>query len=102
MNDDSHDFELQALFDDAARPPLADEAFVATTLNNIRRARRRQLFYKLLTAGLITAAGAVAAPYVAQATLATSSYLTTEAGALLACACATVVTWRIARRAMSS
>jgi len=98
MNDDSHD--LQRLFDDASSLP-PDEQFVQTTLGNIRRARRQQLIHKLLTAGLVTTAGAVVAPFVAEATLTTTSYLTTEAGAILACACATLITWRIARRALS-
>jgi hypothetical protein len=86
--------------------PSAD-AFVASLLSRMQRTRRLRLTRQIAGLAIILTGCAFLAPYVAQQTLFAASWLTnqlpaTETALLLsqlACACAALLAWRIARRA---
>lgn len=93
------DPELLQLFDDAPPVGTDDEAFVGVMLIKLRHARRRRLLTRLITTVAIIVAGALLAPYVAQATLIVAGWVTIYSP--LACLCAALIAWRIARRKLN-
>jgi hypothetical protein len=99
MNDisrDGLDPDLIRLFDEAPLADTHDEAFIATLLVKLRKAQRARLVGRSIVIAMIIALGALAAPYVAQATLTImgSVALYPVAG----CVCAALLAWRIAHR----
>jgi hypothetical protein len=98
------DPELTRMFD-AARAPLAEEAFVRATLLELRKARRAWLARRSAILAIALVLSAWVAPYVAQATLLAAGWLSERLpGAGLAlvsplgCVCAALIAWRVARR----
>ena len=104
-DDDGLDPELTGLFDEAHQP-LSEETFVAAVFDNMRKARRRHLVSRAFGIGIVLAAGAWAAPYVAEQTLHITGWvvegLPENTGEIalaspLGWLCAALVTWRILR-----
>ena len=127
-HDDDHgrlDPELAKLFDEAASrgttaggrfamagSPLANssltgDAFVTSVLKKMQHARRLRLLRQAAGIALIMVPTAFLAPYVARQTLVVAGLLTEELPATsgvpltssIACVCAALIAWRIARRA---
>jgi hypothetical protein len=99
------DPELTRMFD-GAQTPLAGEAFVRTTLLEIRKARRAGLARRSAILAIVMALAACIAPYVAQATLVAAGWLSEGLPAAglalvspLGCIFAALIAWRIGRRA---
>jgi hypothetical protein len=76
-----------------------DEAFVAAIMVKLRAARRRRLLARLIVTTLIIVSGALLAPYAAQVTLEIASWVTLYYP--VACGCAALIAWRIARRPLN-
>lgn len=104
-DDDGLDPELTGLFDEAHQS-LPPETFMATVLDNVRKARRRRLIAQVSGVTIILAAVAWAAPYVAEQTLRVAGWvvegLPENTGEIalaspLGWLCGALVTWRILR-----
>ncbi len=90
------DPELLQLFDQTSSAGADDEAFIRAMLVRLHRARRRRLLARVLLTTSIIAAGAILAPYVAQATLTVADWVTLYYP--VGYVCAALLAWRIARR----
>lgn len=90
------DPELLQLFEQAPTAGTNDEAFVRAILVQVHRARRGRLLAQGLATAMIIVSGALLAPYVAQATLTIADSMTLYYP--VACVCAVLIAWRIARR----
>ena len=104
-DDEGLDPELIGLFDEA-RQPLPAETFVATSFDNMRKARRRRLVSRAFGVAIVLGASAWVAPYAAEQTLRIAGWvaegLPESAGEIalaspLGWLCAALVTWRILR-----
>ena len=93
------DPELLQLFDLAPAGGSSAEAFIAAVMVRLRGARRRRLLARSSVTMLIIVSGALLAPYVAQVTLEIASRVTLYYP--VACVCAALIAWRIARRPLN-
>ena len=75
------------------------EAFLAATMSRVQRETKMRLIRRIALAAVLLTAGAIAAPYVANLTLAAAGIASISP---LACAYAALIAWRIAHRAYSS
>jgi hypothetical protein len=104
-DDEGLDPAIVQLFDEAPGPAGRDE-FITSTMLEMQASRRARLLRRRAIVVVILVVGALIAPYAARVTLMAASWLAERlpsAGLVafspVAWACATLITWRIARRA---